>query len=608
MAAQAISSAQPIADMRWLWQILRLYRFEAFAALIYGAVGGITAALEPFMIGKVIDHLQHGSGLDAIGQDLIAMMVLAVITAVAFFGQRYYAGEAAYGVQHVARVTVFNHMVTLEQGFYEKNAVGDLISRMYADMEWVWRVLALGFTRGGSALLGLITTFILLGAVSLPLTIVVFITLTISTFFQMRAGLALIALSEQVQDQAGVITAFVQDSMSGIQTIKTFGKEADVNRKFLDVNQEYRRRWIYFKRRNEPVGMLPQMIAYLTTGVVVIFGGKMALSGQITLGNFTQFLLYLSMISNVLLQLGTIYQRYQQTKGALKRIAPLMVAPTIYDAPNAQPLAQVRGDICFEHVGLKNEEGNWLLHDINLDIPSGTVVGIVGPTGCGKSLLISLLSRVVDPHEGRVLLDGHDLRDLRLDDIRRAIAYVPQSTFLFSLPLHENVRMGNTAISDDDLDRAVHISRVSNDLAQLPHGLDTLVGEKGVMLSGGQKQRVAIARAIARDPAILVLDDALSSVDTRTAADILGDMRAVLQSRTSFIIAHRIATVKDADVILVMDQGHIIETGTHADLIARNGSYARMVERELSEDADSDDLDAAPPLPEYSRNGNGRHA
>lgn len=607
MTTQVKTSAQPVADMRWLWRILRLYRFEAWAAIIYGAIGGITASLEPYMIGKVIDHLQHNVGSDIIVQDLLMMMVLAVITAVAFFATRYYAGEIAYGVQHVARVTVFNHMVTLEQGFYDKNSVGDLISRLYADMEWTWRVLALGFTRGGSALLGLITTFILLAAVSLPLTIVVFITLTISTIFQMYAGVALINLSEGVQDQAGVLSGFVQDTMSGIQTIKTFGKESDANRKFLEHNEEYRRRWLYFKRRNEPVGMLPQMIAYLTTGVVVIIGGRMALSGQITLGNFTQFLLYLAMISNVLLHLGTIYQRYQQTKGALKRIAPLMDEPTIYDAPDAQDMPHVHGDVRFENVGLKNAVGNWLLHDINLDIPAGTVVGLVGPTGCGKSILISLLSRVVDPHEGRVLLDGEDLRHLHLDDIRRAIAYVPQSTFLFSQALHENVRMGKAAITDDEIDRAIHISRVSNDLPQLPQGLNTLVGEKGVMLSGGQKQRVAIARAIARDPAILVLDDALSSVDTRTAADILGDMRAVLQSRTSFIIAHRIATVKDANVILVMEQGHIIEQGTHNELIALNGHYARMVERELAEDAAHAAL-KPDPLPVYSRNGNGSHS
>jgi ATP-binding cassette subfamily B protein len=213
------------------------------------------------------------------------------------------------------------------------------------------------------------------------------------------------------------------------------------------------------------------------------------------------------------------------------------------------------------------------------------VVGLVGPTGCGKTLLVNLISRVSDPDEGSVYLDGVDLRHLHLDDVRRAVAYVPQSTFLFSQPLHENVRMGKPDLSEEELQRAIHIARVSNDLPQLPHGLETLVGEKGVMLSGGQKQRVAIARAIAHDPAILVLDDALSSVDTRTAAEILGDLRQVLRTRTSIIIAHRVATVKDADLIVVMEGGRIVEQGSHAHLIARQGIYARMVERELDEEA-----------------------
>jgi ATP-binding cassette subfamily B protein len=213
-------------------------------------------------------------------------------------------------------------------------------------------------------------------------------------------------------------------------------------------------------------------------------------------------------------------------------------------------------------------------------------VGLVGPTGCGKTILVNLLSRVTDVDEGQVILDGSNIREIKLTDLRDTIAYVPQQTFLFSQPLHENVRMGHPEISDDELDRAIHISRVSNDIDQMPDGLDTLVGEKGVMLSGGQKQRVAIARAIARDPAILILDDALSSVDTQTAAEILGDMRHVLNTRTSILIAQRMATVKDTDFIVVMNQGQIVERGTHDELIEQGGLYASMVEREAQQEGE----------------------
>lgn len=574
------------ADMRWLWSFIAQHRFAAIMAIVTGAIGGIAQAFEPYLVGIIIDNItQEGVVLEHLTRDIAILFGLAIISVVMFFGQRFYSGQVAYAVHYDIRKTVFDNMVTLDQSFYKQYATGDLISRMYSDLNWVWRLLALGFNRGGNALAGFIMTFILLATVDIRLTLVAFTVLAISTAFQMRAGLYLVPVSERVQDQAGVISALVQDTVSGIQTLKSFGKEAQASQKFLEENKEFRQRWLFFKRRNEPVGMLPQMISYLTQGIIVLFGGMLAVQGEITVGNFAQFLLYLGFISRVLLMLGTTYQRYMQTRGAFQRITPLLQQATIRSDESADPLPHSNGDIRFDGVGLQ-EEGKWLLRDINLHIPGGSVVALVGPTGSGKTVLVNLLSRVTDPQEGRVLIDNHNVRDLKLEDLRKAIAYVPQQTFLFSQPLHENVRMGQPDISDDVLDRAIHISRVSNDLDQMPDGLETLVGEKGVMLSGGQKQRVAIARAIARNPAILVLDDALSSVDTHTAAQILTDMRQVLNTRTSILIAHRIATVKDADFIIVMDKGRIVEQGTHDELIAQGGLYAGMVEREAQQEGE----------------------
>lgn len=574
------------ANIGWLWSFVMRHRFAAFMSIASGILGGITMALEPYLVGVIVDNLlEEGVVMSQILQGIGLLFALALFTVVMFYAQRHYSGQVAYSVHYDIRKTVFENMVTLDNDFYKKFATGDLISRMFTDLNWVWRLLALFFNRGGNAISAFIMSVILLGLINWQLTILVVITLLISTTIQMRAGLFLVPISERVQEQAGNMSALVQDSVSGIQTIKTFGREKHVGSAFMKENEEYKRRWLFFKRRNEPVGMIPQMIIYLTTGMVLLLGGRMVINGTMSVGNLAGFILYLNLIRRMLLMLGTTYQRYVQTQGAMQRITPLLQEPDIKDSSNAIELIESEGNIHFKDITLI-EDGNTLLHDIDLKIPGGSVVGLVGPTGSGKTVLVNLLSRVSDVDGGSVLVDEHDVRQIKLRDLRKNIAYVPQQTFLFSQPLHENVRMGQDDITDEDLDRAIHISRVSNDLDQMPDGLETMVGEKGVMLSGGQKQRVAIARAIARNPSIMILDDALSAVDTKTAAEILTSLRTVLKTRTSIIIAQRMATVKDCDFIIVMDNGTIIENGTHDELISAGGLYASMVDREAQQEGE----------------------
>jgi ATP-binding cassette subfamily B protein len=569
--------------MQWLWHYIARQKTSAVMALVFGAVAGLTAAASPYLVGTIIDQIRRQIDLSLILRAILELIGLTLISIAAFFGQRYFSGAVAYAVNYDIREDLFENLLQQDQSFYQGYNTGDLISRMYADLDMIWRLLLISFTRFGSAVFTLVTAFVLLGAIHLPLTLIVFVVLAISTSIQMRVGSFLAPIFERVNEQAGTLSALVQDTISGIQTIKTFGREDGVMEQYHRANVEYRRRWLRFERYNEPVGMLPNAISETTSAIVVVLGGILALQGVLTVGNFVQFLLYLATISVVLLQLGTIYQRLQQTRGALTRLTPLLQAPHIIDKATVRPYAATSATISFENIGIQVGD-HWPLRGINLTIPAGQTFGFVGPTGSGKTLLMSLIARLIDPTEGRILINDIDVRDIPLADLRRMIAYVPQSTFLFSQPLHENVRMGKTDVTDTELDRATHISRLSNDLADLPEGLDTLVGERGVMLSGGQRQRVAIARAVIRDPAILILDDALSSVDTQTAADILADLRQVLATRTSLIIAHRIATVKDADHIIVIEDGAITEQGTHAELLQHDGAYARMVEREMRTD------------------------
>lgn len=576
MAAQAVT-----VDLRWLLQRMMKHRRAVYRSLWYGILAGVTTAAEPYLIGHLINRISMGAGMNELLGFVAAMVVFAAINIFAFNELRNYSGEVAYSVDYDLRRSLFDNLLTLDQDFYKRFSSGDLISRMHNDMMVIWRLSALGFLRTGTAIFMLLATFVLLGLVNLPLTFMVFVILCGSTALQVRAGMALAPISEKVQDQAGVLAGFVQDSVSGIQTIKTTGREESISAKYQLENQIYRDKWLHFRRRNEPVGMIPNGVSELTAAVVVMLGGVMAIQGQMSVGDFTSFLLYLGSVSVWLLNLGTVYQRWQQAKAALNRIAPLAQPTKIASKEESTSLKTVKGEITFDHVSLTLDDTE-VVRDISLTIMAGEVVAVVGPTGCGKTQLVNLLARVNDPTTGRVLIDGADVRDIELDDVRKAVAYVPQSTFLFSKELRENVIMGRGEVTEDELVEAVKISRLSNDLPQLPKKLETLVGERGVMLSGGQKQRVAIARAIVRDPAILVLDDALSSVDTHTAAEILNDLRRVLKERTSIIIAHRVATVKDADRIIVMDDGRVVEQGTHEQLMASGGFYTKLVEREMA--------------------------
>lgn len=570
------------ANLSWLLRFVRNSPRPLVGSIVSGIVGGVAVIMEPFLIGSIVDHLNDGADSSVILVDVLLLIVFGVVTVIAFYAQRYYSGELSYNVNYDVRQVLFDRMLEQDQAFFNQYSTGDLISRLHSDVDMVWRLVVLSGLRLVSSLTGLIIIFILLASVSIPLTAAAFLVLLVTTSFQVWAGLSLAPKFEQVQQQGGVMAGFVQDAITGIQTIKAFGTEAETSAAFAQSNADYRRRWLYFKRRNEPVGMLPNAISQLTTGIVVLFGGLMAINGQITLGNFAQFLIYLGLISQLLLNLGVIYQRLQQTRGALQRLTPMLQSPGIQSPRASRSVESLTPEIRFENVTLVLDN-EVLLDDITLTIPAGKTVAIVGATGSGKSLLVGLIGRIHDPTAGRVTIGGVDVRDLMLEDLRSMIAYVPQTTFLFSQTLQENLRMGTADADDDAVAYAMHVSRLSNDLAQLTDGLDTLVGEKGVMLSGGQKQRLAIARAVIRNPSILIMDDALSSVDTRTAADILADLREVVRSRTSIVIAHRVATVRDADFIVVMHDGKIVQQGTHEELVTVEGHYRRTVLHELQD-------------------------
>jgi ATP-binding cassette subfamily B protein len=455
------------------------------------------------------------------------------------------------------------------------------MARMTNDLSAIRQLLGPGVTSIVSSGLTFLFVAILMLQMDWQLGLVTLILLPLISVTFVVIGERLRDRFRLVQDQFGRISTRAQENFSGIRTIKAYAQEEAELEVFGAANREYQQLNLRYVLLSALVWPLMTLLLSLTVALVLIVGGQAVASGRLSLGDFVRFNAYLALLTWPMIALGWTVTLVQQGSASMARISEVLHRPpTIETKPKAQPRSAVVGDIEFRNVGLRYGD-TWVLRNISLHIPRGSTTAIVGATGAGKTTLVNMIGRVLDPTEGQVLVDGHDVREWPLDTLRRGIGYVQQDTFLFSVPLYENVTFGRTEASEQQIDEALVVSQLVNDVPQFPQGLKTMIGERGVTLSGGQKQRAAIARAVLRDSTIMVLDDAMSSVDTHTAAEILRNLRRVMQGRTSILIAQRIATVKDADQIVVLHHGTIVEQGAHAELVQLNGRYAAMYKREL---------------------------
>jgi ATP-binding cassette subfamily B protein len=549
----------------------------------------LVALIPPYLMQLVINGLQRQMGYDELLRLGAAVIGVGIGAGVLQFLSRFVVNSVSRYAEYNLRSNLFNHFQRLDLAFFQNAKIGDLVARATNDLSAVRMMLGPGITNLTNAVVAVTVTIIAMLAINQRLTLYSMLVMPLITvlFIGMRRGIA--RRFRAVQDQFGAVSALAQENFSGIRVVKAYVQEERELAAFNRTNQRYVDVSIAFARLDALLWPSMYGISGFAVAVLLWLGGRDVIQGTLQLGQLVQFNAYLVALSWPMIALGWTFNLFQQGGASMTRVREVLEAqPAIADSPATHAgFAPSAGAVEFRHVSLAYGDRE-MLHDISFAIQPGGFLAIVGPTGSGKSSIVNLIPRVMDVTSGQVLVDGVDVRQIPLDALRRVIGYVPQETFLFSMTLRENIGFGVEHLSDEELAHALDVAQLAGDVAGFPQGADTILGERGVTLSGGQKQRAGIARAVARNPLVLILDDALSSVDTNTEAEILTRLRQVMRGRTSIVVAHRISTVKDADEILVLDQGRISERGTHSQLVALGGRYADMYRRQLL----SDELDA----------------
>lgn len=558
-----------------LWRHRAAFALGLLAVLLANGF----ALLQPYLLGRGIDAVVNRQG------GVLPLIFLAIIGAAAFdaffrFVQRYSIGSLARRIENELRRDLFEALEHLDQRFFQGIRTGDVMARATNDLSAVQQLLGMGLGSIANTIVIFTAAVVLMLLIDWQLTILSVSLLTMLSLGFLFLGPQIQRRFLRVQEQFASLSSKAQENFSGIRVVKAYVQEEAEQRAFRAVNQEYVAANVSWAKINSGLWPLFGLLAGLAGVVLLYVGGRHVVEHRITIGQFVQFNTYLILLSWPMIALGWVANMFQQGAASLNRIeAILHQTPAVASPPHPLVPEQIRGEVSFDAVSFKYQDEP-VLENFSLHIPAGSTLAVVGATGSGKSTLVRLLARVYDPQEGRILLDGIDIRDLPLDLLRRSVGYVPQEAFLFSESLAENITLGRPDASAEEVQGAAQLSQLSADLEQFPNGLQTVIGERGVTLSGGQKQRTAIARAVIKNPAVLVLDDALSSVDTRTEEAILKALRSFMKDRTSIVIAHRISTIREADQIVVLADGRIVEQGTHAGLLKQAGEYARLYQRQ----------------------------
>ncbi len=566
---------------RRLLGYLAPHRRRVVAAMAWLALSSLNTAASPAITGWIVDTAVAAAKAGG-GTAGLAVPILALFgsTLIGWYSQRMQIlvlGTVGQEALFTLREQVFAHVQNLSVAFFETAESGDIMSRLINDIEQVNSFLAQGFRRVLGALLGFSATLVGMLLVSWRLALVTLLVVPVMYVASSFFGALARRVFRRRQETIGDVSASLAEDLAGIRVAQAFVRTERNRGEFAARNASNRDANVAASAVSAAFPPVLAVISAASTALVAGYGGYLAASGAVTVGVVVAFFGYSRSFFTAVSQLSSLWAETQSALAGGERVFDLLdTPPEVSDAPDATEIGRVRGEVAFEDVRFSYGTGGVVIDGVDLRVEAGTTLAIVGPTGAGKSTLINLLARFYDPTEGRVLVDGRDLRSVTLGSYRANLGVVLQDPFLFSGTIAENIRYGRLDATDAEVRAAAEASRASAFIDRLADGLDTPVGERGVLLSTGQRQLIAFARAVLADPAILVLDEATSSVDTRTELLIQDALGEILRNRTAFVIAHRLSTVRDADRIVVLDQGRIVEDGTYAELISAGGLFARL--------------------------------
>jgi ATP-binding cassette, subfamily B, multidrug efflux pump len=550
-------------------------------------VKDILGAAIPLVIRSGVDSLTGGFRLALVFQFAALLVGLSLIKGIFQYWMRVILIGISRDVEFDLRNDLFSHLITLSSDFYAKYRTGDIMARSTNDLNAVRMMLGPGIMYWTETMFTAVLSIAVMLSVNWRLTLICLIPAPLVSLVVILFGRRIHDRFEVIQKMFSDISSRVQENLSGVRVLRAYAQEDAETCKFELLNRDYVEQNIRLAKLSALFMPLLQALIGLGFLIVLLFGGYQLLQHRISLGSFLMFNTYMGMLVWPMIALGWVVNLMQRGTASWERIMELMREKPSIAAFRAatvrERLESITGELRFVNVEMKYPAGA-ALKSVNLEIPAGETVAIVGHTGSGKSTLVSLIPRLIDPTSGEVLLDGVNLRDLDPEWLRRQIGFVPQETFLFSATLAENIAWGVNGATEAEIDRAAELAGLAPDIAGFPAGYQTMIGERGLTLSGGQKQRVAIARAILRDPRILILDDSLSSVDTLTEERILNGLADVMRGRTTVLISHRVSTVRSARRIFVLEHGEIVEQGTHVELIANGGYYADLYQKQLLEE------------------------